>query len=183
MENQGGLYVIVNCVGIGFVMKMYGSKGFYFLDIFQKVIVVNLVGMFNVICLVVEVMVKNELVIEDGECGVIINIVFVVVFDGQVGQVVYFVLKGGVVGMMLFIVWDFFIYGICVNVIVLGIFNIFLMNVVSDIVKLLLIEMIQFLKCLGNFFEYGQMVCQMVENGFFNGEVVCLDGFIWMLFR
>ncbi len=180
LDSHGALHVTVNCAGIGSAMKTYGSKGPHSLEIFQKVIAVNLVGTFNVTRLAAEAMSKNEPVTEDGERGVIINTASVAAFDGQVGQVAYSASKGGVVGMTLPIARDLSSYGIRVNVIAPGIFNTPLMNAAPDAVKLPLIEMTQFPKRLGHPSEYGQMACQMVENGFFNGEVVRLDGSIRM---
>ena len=176
----GALHVAVNCAGIGSAMKTYGSKGPHSLEIFQKVISVNLVGTFNVTRLAAEAMAKNDPVTEDGERGVIINTASVAAFDGQVGQVAYSASKGGVVGMTLPIARDLSSYGIRVNVIAPGIFNTPLMNAAPDAVKLPLVEMTQFPKRLGHPPEYGQLACQMVENGFFNGEVVRLDGSIRM---
>jgi NAD(P)-dependent dehydrogenase (short-subunit alcohol dehydrogenase family) len=111
---------------------------------------------------------------------VIINTASVAAFDGQVGQVAYSASKGGIVGMTLPIARDLSTFGIRVNTIAPGIFNTPLMNAAPDKVKMPLIEMTQFPKRLGNPPEYAQLVVSMVENGFFNGEVVRLDGSIRM---
>lgn len=81
VKNMGIIMVVVNCVGIVLVVKILGCDGLYDLVMFQKVIDINLVGSFNVVCLVSVVMVKNVLEL-DGVCGVIINMVFVVVMEG-----------------------------------------------------------------------------------------------------
>lgn len=180
LDQFGAVHVCVNCAGIGSAMKTMGSKGPHDLKVFQTVINVNLVGTFNVLRLAAEAMAKNEPVTEDGERGVIINTASVAAFDGQVGQVAYSASKGGVVGMTLPIARDLSQYGIRVNVITPGIFNTPLMNSAPDKVKNPLIEMTQFPKRLGHPSEYGQLAVQMVENGFFNGEVVRLDGSIRM---
>lgn len=180
LSTHGALHVAVNCAGIGAAMKTYGSKGPHALDEFQKVVAVNLVGTFNICRLAAEAMAKHEPVNEDGERGVIINTASAAAFDGQVGQVAYAATKGGVVGMTLPMARDLASYGIRVNVIAPGIFNTPLMNAAPDAVKLPLIEMTQFPKRLGHPPEYGKLAAQMVENGFFNGEVVRLDGSIRM---
>lgn len=180
VDTFGALHIAVNCAGIGSASKTYGSKGPHSLDIFQKVIAVNLVGTFNVTRLAAEAMSKNTPVNEDGERGVIINTASVAAFDGQVGQVAYSASKGGVVGMTLPIARDLAPYGIRINVIAPGIFNTPLMNAAPDAVKQPLIEATQFPKRLGNPAEYGKLAIAMVENGFFNGEVVRLDGSIRM---
>jgi 3-hydroxyacyl-CoA dehydrogenase/3-hydroxy-2-methylbutyryl-CoA dehydrogenase len=180
LENFGALHIAVNCAGIGSAQKTYGGKGPHSLDGFAKVIGVNLIGTFNVTRLAAEAMAKNTPVNADGERGVIINTASVAAFDGQVGQVAYSASKGGVVGMTLPIARDLAPYGIRINTIAPGIFNTPLMNAAPDAVKNPLIEATQFPKRLGNPSEYGQLACQMVENGFFNGEVVRLDGSIRM---
>ena len=81
LEAFGSLHRLVNCVGIVLVEKVLGCNGAYGLDSFRRTVEVNLIGSFNLLCLVVEVMVRNMLNVE-GERGVIINIVLVVVFDG-----------------------------------------------------------------------------------------------------
>src|SRR5690606_40279439 len=97
VESFGAVHVAVNWAGIGSAMKTHGGKGPHSLDVFQKVISVNLVGTFNVTRLAAEAMAKNGPVTEDGERGVIINTASFAAFDGQVGQVAYSASKGGVV--------------------------------------------------------------------------------------
>jgi len=128
-------------------------------------------------------MAANDPVTADGERGVIINTASVAAFDGQVGQVAYSASKGGVVGMTLPMARDLAPQGIRVNVIAPGIFNTPLMNAAPDAVKGPLIQMTQFPKRLGQPAEYARLACEMVENGFFNGEVVRLDGGIRMAAR
>lgn len=176
----GSLQVCVNCAGIGSAMKTYGSKGPHRLDVFSKVIQVNLIGTFNVLRLAAEVMAKNEPQTDDGERGVIINTASVAGIEGQVGQVAYSASKGGIIGMTLPIARDLASYGIRINTICPGIFNTPLMNAAPDEVKLPLVEATQFPKRLGHPPEYAALACHMIENGFFNGEVVRLDGSIRM---
>lgn len=180
LDTQGAIHICVNCAGIGSAMKTFGSKGPHSLKAFSTVINVNLVGTFNVLRLAAEAMAKNEPVTEDGERGVIVNTASAAAFDGQVGQVAYSASKGGIVGMTLPIARDLASYGIRVNTIAPGIFNTPLMNAAPDVVKMPLIEATQFPKRLGHPPEYAQLVCHMVENNFFNGEVVRLDGSIRM---
>ena len=180
VETFGTIHVCINCAGIGSAMKTFSSKGPHDLKVFSTVLNVNLLGTFNVLRLAAEQMSKNEPVTEDGERGVIVNTASVAGIDGQVGQVAYSASKGGVIGMTLPIARDLSQYGIRVNTICPGIFNTPLMNAAPDKVKQPLIEMTQFPKRLGHPSEYAQLACHMVENNFFNGEVVRLDGSIRM---
>ncbi|HEX4869626.1 MAG TPA: 3-hydroxyacyl-CoA dehydrogenase [Moraxellaceae bacterium] len=179
MQAFGAIHVAVNCAGIGSAMRTVGKNGPHSLEIFNKVIGVNLVGTFNVCRLAAEQMQKNE-GNGDGERGVIINTASVAAFDGQIGQVAYSASKGGVVGMTLPMARDLAAIGVRVNTIAPGIFNTPLMNASPDSVKLPLIEMTQFPKRLGHPPEYAKLCVQIVENAFLNGETIRIDGAIRM---
>lgn len=175
----GAVHVGINCAGIGAAARTVGKNGPMPLDVFSKVITVNLIGTFNVTRLVAAEMARNT-PDEDGERGVIINTASVAAFDGQIGQVAYSASKGGVVGMTLPLARDLATIGVRVNTIAPGIFNTPLMNASPDSVKMPLIEMTQFPKRLGHPHEYAQLAVHIVENKFMNGETIRLDGAIRM---
>jgi NAD(P)-dependent dehydrogenase (short-subunit alcohol dehydrogenase family) len=100
--------------------------------------------------------------------------------DGQVGQVAYSASKGGILAMTLPIARDFMNEGIRINTILPGIFNTPLMNSAPDSVLNALAAAIPFPKRLGDPAEYAQLTLSMIENGYFNGEDVRLDGAIRM---
>lgn len=175
----GGVHIAVNCAGIGSAMRTVGKNGPHSLEVFSKVITVNLIGTFNVTRLAAAEMAKNE-GNADNERGVIINTASVAAFDGQIGQVAYSASKGGVVGMTLPLARDLATIGVRVNTIAPGIFNTPLMNSSPDSVKLPLIEMTQFPKRLGYPEEYALLAIQLVENAFLNGETIRIDGAIRM---
>ena len=99
-EAFGALHIVVNCAGIGLALRTLGRDGVHPLDLFERVIRVNLVGSFNVIRLCAPYLAANE-PDEGGERGVIINTASVAAFEGQIGQVAYSASKGGIVGMNL----------------------------------------------------------------------------------
>src|SRR6202165_677339 len=103
-ESLGPIRIVVNCAGTGNAIKTLGKDGPFPLDLFRKIVEINLVGTFNVIRLGAERIAKTEPVGE--ERGVIINTASVAAFDGQVGQAAYSASKGGVVGMTLPIARD-----------------------------------------------------------------------------
>jgi NAD(P)-dependent dehydrogenase (short-subunit alcohol dehydrogenase family) len=78
------LRVAVNCAGIAGAARVVGKEGPHDLDLFQRVIGINLVGTFNVLRLAAAAMVDHEPV--DGDRGVIVNTASVAAFDGQIGQ-------------------------------------------------------------------------------------------------
>lgn len=176
----GQINVCVNCAGIGSATKTVGRENApHDLGIFRKVVDINLIGTFNVLRLAAARMAGNTPT-EDGERGLIVNTASVAAFDGQVGQVAYAATKGAVVGMTLPIARDLAPLGIRCNTIAPGIFNTPLMNAAPDKVKLPLIEMTQFPKRLGHPPEFGALVVHLIENSFFNGETLRLDGGIRM---
>jgi NAD(P)-dependent dehydrogenase (short-subunit alcohol dehydrogenase family) len=70
--------------------------------------------------------------------------------------------------------------GIRVNTILPGIFNTPLMQGAPEHVKAALAASVPFPKRLGNAPEYASLALEMVRNGYFNGEVVRIDGAIRM---
>src|SRR5215217_3376749 len=94
LQSFGGLHGAINCAGVASAEKVLGREGPHSLESFAKVVQINLVGTFNVVRLVAEVMVNNEPA-ESGERGVIVNTASVAAYDGQIGQVAYAASKGG----------------------------------------------------------------------------------------
>ena len=112
----GALFGLVNCAGVAPAAKTVGKNGAHALDLFQKVININLVGTFNMIRIAAQAMSKNE-PDASGERGVLINTASVAAYDGQVGQSAYAASKSGVVGMTLPIARDLAPLGIrCVTI-------------------------------------------------------------------
>src|SRR5207249_2535520 len=107
----GAIHIAVNCAGVGVAMKTVSKQGPMPLEMFTKVIEINLIGTFNVIRLAAAEMAKN-VPDEDGERGVVVNTASIAAFDGQIGQAAYSASKGGVVGMTLPIARDLASLGI-----------------------------------------------------------------------
>jgi NAD(P)-dependent dehydrogenase (short-subunit alcohol dehydrogenase family) len=96
----GAIHISINCAGIGRAMRTVTKEGPHSLDLFNKVIAVNLSGTFNTLRVAAAQMVKNQPG-PDGERGVIVNTASVAAYDGQIGQAAYSASKGGVVAMTL----------------------------------------------------------------------------------
>jgi NAD(P)-dependent dehydrogenase (short-subunit alcohol dehydrogenase family) len=177
--------VLVNCAGIGTIGKTVrrdretGAISHLPVDLFVKTLKVNLVGTFQCIAKSAAGMMTLD-GLEDGERGAIVNTASVAAVDGQVGQVAYSASKGGIVGMTLPIARDLMTEGIRVNTILPGIFNTPLLAGLPEKAQEVLAQSIPFPKRLGHPEEYAMMVMMMIENGYFNGEHVRLDGAIRM---
>ncbi len=184
-EAHGQERILVNCAGTGNAIKTAsrskedGSIKHFPLEAFNWIIQINLVGTFRCIAKSAAGMLTLD-PLEDGERGAIVNTASVAAEDGQMGQAAYSASKGGVVGMTLPIARDLMSEGIRVNTILPGIFNTPLMNAAPPQVKEALAASVPFPKRLGNAEEYAMLAMCMIENGYFNGEDVRLDGAIRM---
>src|ERR1700749_2686917 len=95
----GGLHIAVNTAGGGVARRTLTKEGPHPLDVFRRVIELNLIGTFNLNRLQALHMSANEP--EDDERGVIINTASIAAFEGQIGQVAYTAAKAGIAGMTL----------------------------------------------------------------------------------
>ncbi len=175
----GRIDVVVNCAGIAPPAKTIGKDGPHALELFKKVIDVNLIGTFNVIRLAAWAMSKNTPNAE-GERGVIINTASVAAFDGQMGQAAYAASKGGIVGMTLPIARDLARNGIRVVTIAPGLFHTPLFDGLPAEAVASLGQQVPFPPRLGRPDEYAHLAQAIVENAMLNGESIRLDGAIRM---
>lgn len=179
IESFGSINTVVNCAGIGIASKLLSRKGVHSLDLFSKVISINLIGTFNVIRLASEQMTTNE-PNELGERGVIINTASVAAFEGQIGQAAYSASKGGVVGMTLPIARELAAYGIRVTTIAPGLFHTPMFDSLPAEARDSLGKMVPFPQRLGYPEEYAQLAESIMTNPMLNGETIRLDGGIRM---
>lgn len=175
----GRVDILVNCAGTGIAIRTLSKSGPHNLDLFKKVIDINLIGTFDMIRLASEKMSKNE-PNEWGERGVIVNTASVAAFDGQIGQAAYSASKAGVVGMTLTIARDLASLGIRVMTIAPGLFDTPLLAALPEEAKVSLGKQVPFPPRLGRPDEYAILVQQIVENVMLNGETIRLDGAIRM---
>jgi NAD(P)-dependent dehydrogenase (short-subunit alcohol dehydrogenase family) len=179
VERFGTVHAAVNCAGVGIAMRTVTREGPHPLDLFTKVIQVNLIGTFNVIRLAAAQMAKNT-PNEEGERGVIVNTASVAAFDGQIGQVAYSASKGGVVGMTLPIARDLASLGIRVLTIAPGTFDTPMLAMAPENIRQALAAQIPFPSRLGRPAEFAALVRHICENVMLNGETIRLDGAIRM---
>lgn len=178
-ETLGEPRILVNCAGIAVAMKTVSKDGAHPLDIYRKVLEVNLLGTFNMIRLFA-VRAQELEPLEGGERGVIVNTASVAAFDGQIGQVAYSASKGGVVGMTLPIARDLARSGIRVCTIAPGIFKTPMLAGLPQEAQDSLGQQVPFPPRLGEPAEYGALACHIIENQMLNGETIRIDGAIRM---
>ncbi len=175
----GPLFGLINCAGIAPAAKTVGKNGAHPLEMFQKVISINLIGSFNMIRVASEAMSKNEAE-PTGERGVLINTASVAAYDGQIGQAAYAASKAGVVGMTLPVARDLAPLGIRCVTIAPGIFGTPMMFGMPQAVQDSLAASIPFPSRFGRPEDYAKLVHQIVTNEMLNGETIRLDGAIRM---
>lgn len=177
---MGRFSVAVSCAGVGWAKRTVNKEGEpHDLDLFRKIIEVNLVGTFNVLRLSASAMMKNDPT-EGGQRGVIVNTASVAAFDGQIGQIAYSASKGGVAAMTLPGARDLSKAGIRVVTIAPGTFDTPMLAGLPEKARVSLAAAIPNPARLGDPAEYGALVAAIVENDYLNGEVIRLDGALRM---
>ncbi|MGN0063672.1 MAG: SDR family NAD(P)-dependent oxidoreductase [Nocardioides sp.] len=179
------LWALVNSAGIGSAQRTIGRDGEFAsafdLDVYRKVIEINLIGTFDMLRLAATAMSRNT-PDENGQRGAIVNLASVAAFDGQIGQVAYSSSKGGVVGMTLPVARDLSAAGIRLNTVAPGLIDtpIYGEGEASEAFKAHLGQSVLFPKRLGKPVELASMVIECLTNDYMNGETVRLDGGIRM---
>ena len=177
--------LLINCAGIGNAFKTAsrdkktGEAKHFPVAEFEKVLQINLIGSFRCNAKSAQGMLALEPGV-DGERGAMINTASVAAQDGQMGQAAYAASKAGLVGMTLPIARDLMGEGVRVNTILPGIFHTPLLMGLPEKAIEALNASVPFPKRLGKPEEYAKLAMVMLENSYFNGEDVRLDGAIRM---
>jgi len=184
-KGLGPLWSLVNCAGVGWAARTIGKDGQYAsahdLDLYKKVLEINLIGTFNCIRLAATAMSANE-PDDDGCRGAIVNTASVAAEDGQIGQAAYSSSKGGIVGMTLPVARDLSAVGVRVNSILPGLIDtpIYGEGESAEQFKERLGVAVLFPKRLGRGDEFASMVIELLTNNYMNAECVRLDAGIRM---
>ncbi len=176
MDAHGEPRIVVNCAGILIPRRLVGREGPADLDHFQKTLLVNLVGTYNVMRLTAAAMMALESLDADGARGVIINTASIAAYEGQIGQVAYSASKGGVIAMTLPAARELGKHGIRVMAIAPGGVDTPMVSAVSDEVRQSIESTIPFPHRLGKPEEFARLALHIVENDLLNGTVIRLDG-------
>lgn len=171
--------ILVNCAGIANAGRIVGRDGPHDLELYRRVIEVNLIGSFNMLRLVGDAAAKLD-ALETGERGVIISTASVAAFDGQIGQAAYASSKAGIAGLTLPAARELARFGIRVMAIAPGIFGTPMLLAMPQDVQDSLAASIPFPSRLGRPEEYAALALHIIENPMLNGETIRLDGAIRM---
>lgn len=174
----GALHVAVNCAGVAWAQRTVDKNGPHPLDLFTKVVTVNLIGTFNVTRIAAAQMSQQDEI--DGERGVVINTASIAAFDGQIGQVAYAASKGGVVAMTLPIARDLAARKVRVCTIAPGTMDTPMLAGLPEEHRQALAAGIPHPSRLGDPKEFGALARHIVENAYLNAETIRLDGALRM---
>ncbi len=170
--------VCVNAAGIATPGVITNGDAPLPIESFRKVIEVNLIGLFDVMRHCVTAMAKNDPV--NGERGVVINVASGAWNQGQRGQAAYAASKAGVVGLTLPVARDLARFGVRVVAVAPGLFETAMASGLSDKVRTGLEQMILHPKRLGQPEEFAALVQHIIENAYFNANVISLDAGVRM---
>jgi NAD(P)-dependent dehydrogenase (short-subunit alcohol dehydrogenase family) len=179
LQRFGALHGAICCAGILGAARVVGKEGAHDLELFKRVIDVNLIGTFNVARLAAAAMLKHQ-PNEQGERGVLVFTSSVAAFEGQIGQASYSASKGGVASMTLPMARELGKHGIRVVSIAPGVINTPMMQNSPEAVRTSLESQVPFPPRLGEPAEFAALVGHIFENPYLNGSVIRLDGAIRM---
>ena len=178
-EAHGAARILVNCAGIATSTRIVSREGTPApLADFEKVVRVNLIGVFNMIRLAAASMARLEPV--GGERGVVVSTASIAAYEGQIGQAAYSASKGGVVAMTLPIARELARVAVRVNAIAPGIFMTPMLFGLPQATQDSLGGSVPFPARLGAPAEYAALAVHIVENGYINGETIRIDGALRM---
>lgn len=179
VETMGKIDILVCAASVSAAMKTANKKRPHDMDVFQKVVNVNLVGTFGVASKSAFRMMRNE-GNEDGERGVIILTSSTAAYEGQIGTVAYSATKSALTGMTLVMARDLASSGIRVVSVAPGVFDTPFLASLSEEQKVGLGNSVPFPSRLGKADEFAQIVQQIAENPMLNGSTIRLDGALRM---
>ncbi|NDJ87946.1 SDR family NAD(P)-dependent oxidoreductase [Mycolicibacter kumamotonensis] len=175
-EQLGPLRILVHCAGKGGPIRVVdrdGNPGS--LEVYEKVVRINLIGTFNMLRLCAARMARNEE--RGGERGVCVLTASVAAWEGQIGQIPYASAKGGIVSMTLVAARDLATKKIRVASIAPGLFD---TPILPDAARESLAATIPHPARLGQPDEFAMLAEQIIANPMLNGETIRLDGALRM---
>ena len=178
--------ILVNCAGIAAAARTAYRRrddpdavGHFPIELFERIVSVNLVGTFRCLALSAAGMLTN---VPDagGERGVIVNTASVAAEEGQIGQAAYAASKGGVMALSVPVARDLAAEGVRVNAILPGVFETPLLAGASEAVRTALAAAVPFPRRFGHPEEFAALVLEICRNAYLNGAAIRLDGALRM---
>lgn len=178
-EQMAGLTLAVACAGIGAPGKLLGRDGPMSADFFSRMLMINVVGTFNLGRAAAAIMQHNT-PDAGGERGLIVHTSSVAAAEGQVGQVAYSASKAAVIGMVLPMARELARFGIRVMAVAPGLFATPMLAGLPQDVQDSLGAQVPFPSRLGRPEEFADLIAAIYGNPMLNGSTIRLDGAIRM---
>jgi NAD(P)-dependent dehydrogenase (short-subunit alcohol dehydrogenase family) len=176
---MAGLTLAVACAGIGAPGKLLGRDGPMSAEFFSRMLMINVVGTFNLGRAAAAIMQHNTPE-AGGERGLIVHTSSVAAAEGQVGQVAYSASKAAVVGMVLPMARELARFGIRVMAVAPGLFATPMLAGLPQDVQDSLGAQVPFPSRLGRPEEFADLLAAIYGNPMLNGSTIRLDGAIRM---
>ncbi len=175
VESFGALHAAVNCAGILGPCKTMARGELFPLDLWDRVLAINLTGTFSVIRHASLAMSRNE-ASHDGERGVIVNTSSGAAWQGQTGQAAYSASKAAVIGLTLPVARDLAPHGIRVVSIAPGLFDTGMSaGMPPKVSRHLMDNAVLFPHRMGQPLEFASLVRHVIENAYMNATTISLD--------
>ncbi|SOD99905.1 SDR family NAD(P)-dependent oxidoreductase [Caenispirillum bisanense] len=175
-EAFGAVRFAVNCAGVPSSAKIVSRGAAHDLDLWRRVIDINLTGTFNVMRLAAERMVANTPDPATGERGVIVNTASVAAFDGQRGQAAYAASKAAIVGLSLPVARDLQEHAVRCVAIAPGLFETPIFDAIPATGVAALQRSLLYPDRLGDPAEFADLVHHVIGNPYVNATCYRLDG-------
>ncbi len=176
LRKWGHVDILLNSAGIGAAEgTILNAEGPCDLDLFKKTINTNLVGSYDCLRLAAAAMSQNT-PNEKGERGVIINVSSAFYRETMFSMGSYCASKAGISHLTKVAAIELGALGIRVLAIAPGVFDTPIMGPKPSPVRTLFSKACSFPQREGEPPEFAQLACHLVENTYFNGTTVEIDG-------
>lgn len=172
----GTMHIAVNCAGVASAAKTVTDGQPHDLELWRRVVDINLTGTFNVMRLAAVQMAQNAPDEETGERGVIVNTASIAAYDGQRGQVAYAASKAGVVGMTLPAARDLAAHAVRCVAIAPGLMQTRILDDIPPQGVAALKRSLLYPNRMGDAAEFAALVRHVIDNPYINGTCLRLDG-------
>lgn len=176
LERHGSIDILLNNAGIGGIDVVATENGPGDMDLFRRIIGVNLLGATQLVAHVAHAMTKNEPNGPDGERGVIVNTCSIASFEGQEGMSAYTASKSALHALTLVWARDLGRHGIRVTGVAPGLMDTPMVAGLPKPMIEVLLDDNEFPRRAGRADEYADVAAFLIKTPLINGEVIRLDG-------
>ena len=179
VDEWGTIHVALAAAGVAWAGMTLTSKKTLDMDLFKKLVDINLYGSMYVAKYASQIMAKNAPLNDRGEKGLLLFVSSVAAEEGQRGQVAYAATKGALNGLVLPMARDLGKFNIRCVTIAPGVFQTPIMSAIDSAGQQKLSQKLASyspMNRLGLPDEFALFVQSIVENSYINGVHLRIDG-------